>query len=93
MAEITNITRRTALKALPFTGSAIAAPVAVVAAPELEQAILILDARFEAAFATEDALRLAAHDADSEAAWKLGRQRALPPKKLLTRLKGCRRSR
>lgn len=70
MAEITNITRRTALKALPFTGSAIVAPVAVVAAPELEQAILILDARFEAAFATEEALRLAAHDADSEAAWE-----------------------
>lgn len=70
MADTINITRRTALKAMPFAGSAIAAPVTVCAAPVADQAVLNLGARFDTAFAIEEDLRLAANSSDSDDAWE-----------------------
>lgn len=68
MADITNITRRTALKALPFEGAAVAIPVAS-AAPLVDQALLELGTKFEAAFAAEEPLRLATNDTDDLTVW------------------------
>lgn len=70
MADIINITRRTALKALPFAIPAIACPVVANAAQQADQALLELDAKFEAAFAAEEVLRLARPETDNLTEWE-----------------------
>lgn len=67
MANCTNITRRMALKALPF---AVVSTAAVASDRLADQALLDLGAKFEAAYAAEEALLLASSELEDLTEWE-----------------------